>query len=485
MSEAILLRPGQASLADWRAIYRGARIALDPVCRADVEAGSAALAAIVAAQDSASAETAAGGPAMVELLHKNGDYLPAAIVRLFVALKLASLAQGMSGVRWTLVERLAECLARDLLPAIPGANGNDRLALSHLFGALTGTGEVLSDTAGPAARTLRGAGLSPLKLNHEERSALLSGTQFSTALALAGLFEAERVLQSALVAAALSNAATAGPDPLAHPRVYKLRRHPGQIEVAAALRALLAGGGPGEAHAETAAPARSLPEMGACLDLLRQAGTTLERAANAVSEERLILWQTGEIVSGVEDAAPVSFAADLIAMALREIGNLAERRIAVLPAGADAAGDGLVAGAAAQLSMAASFNADNGGRPPPADGEGEPDAAPPPSAAGRARKLLSMAGSASLVIAIEFLAALRAGRPGEHTAAGLDKVRALLRDRVAQSGEIGVPAADLAAVAELVRSGALASAAGVELPSVAMPRLQPPPRRLGGNSARP
>ena len=114
----------------------------------------------------------------------------------------------MSGVRWRVVDALADCLTNDLLPVVPAGDADDRIALANLFGVLTGTGEVFrKGKVRPAQKALRKADLKPVKLNPRERQALLSGAQLSIAAALAGLFEAERVFQSALVAAALSSAA--------------------------------------------------------------------------------------------------------------------------------------------------------------------------------------------------------------------------------------------------------------------------------------
>ena len=494
MSDAVVLRPGQATLSDWRAIYRGAPVELDPVSRADVEAGAAALAGILARTDrDKTPEGGNGGPAMVELLHKNGGYLPAAIVRIFVALKLASLAQGMSGVRWEVVARLSECLAREVLPAVPAGNVSDRLALSHLFAALTGAGEVLVNEKRPSATALKRAGLLPIKLNTEERTALLSGTQLSTALALAGLFEAERVLQSALVATAVSTLALSNAESTLHPRVHKLHRQRGQIDVASAGRALMGAGGSGaesesrETLADVFGAAQIYPRMGACLDLLRQAGTTLESAANAVSEDPLVFWQTEEIVAGLEDASSVSFAADMIALAIREIGNLAEQRIAALPSPSNGeAVPGEAANGTTPRSMAAAFNAENQERVDSGGSDAESEARL--SSADSVRRLLPMAGTAALVVAIELLVANRDGdahRP-ERVGGAVDRVRRLLRERIPQSaGESGLPAADLAAAADLVRSGDVAAAPGFELPSVIRPEPAAPARQQRARTGHP
>ena len=493
MTDPVTLRPGRVSLWSWRAIYLGAPIALDPIYRADVEAGAAALKTITARREVAPAQEAIGGPAVVELLHKDGNNLPVAIVRLFMALKLASLAQGMSGVRWKVVQRILDCLSRDLLPAVPEANASDRLALSHLFGALTGTGGIDADRRRPASQALRRAGLGPMRLRAHERYALLSGTHLSTALALAGLFEAERVLQSALVGAALSTATARQSNTLLHPRVHKLHRHPGQMEVASALRRVLAGslgdnaGGSGSNPVEISGAARIFVQMGACLDLLRQAGTTLESAANAVCEDRLVLWQSGEIVAGLEDTSPVTFAADQIALALRELSKLAERRIAPLAAAASKTEPVHRASETALRSMAASFTAENNERAYPTGFDGDGNAEGPAPLVRGVRRLLPMAGNAALVVAIECLSAARAEERDapEDPADELAGARRLLRERVLQSGDAnGIPAADLAAAADLVRSGALAAAPGIELPAVVRPPAETSPRRLASRAMR-
>src|SRR3712207_3969178 len=78
LSDQVLLRPGQASLGDWRAIYRGSAIALDPICRIDVEAGSAGLQAILAGEAAPQpGESGDTGPALVELLNTDSADLPA------------------------------------------------------------------------------------------------------------------------------------------------------------------------------------------------------------------------------------------------------------------------------------------------------------------------------------------------------------------------------------------------------------------------
>src|SRR5262249_25162158 len=155
----VALRPGETSLADWRAIYRGAAVTLDPGCHAAVTAGSKAVAAMLDRGDPIyGINTGFGrlasiriGPAGLASLQRTivlshaagvGETMPQALVRLMMALKLASLGQGASGVRMETVAFLAAMLAHDLLPVVPaqgsvGASG-DLAPLAHMAAALIG-----------------------------------------------------------------------------------------------------------------------------------------------------------------------------------------------------------------------------------------------------------------------------------------------------------------------------------------------------------
>jgi histidine ammonia-lyase len=221
---ALVLVPGRVPLGDWRAIYEGARPSLDTGCAGKIAASAAAVAAILARHEPVyGINTGFGklasvriGDADLEALQRNivlshaagvGDAMPVPVVRLMLALKLASLAQGASGVRPATIALLEDMLVRDVMPVIPaqgsvGASG-DLAPLAHMAAAMIGVGEVIIDGARrPAADVLE-----PLTLGPKEGLALLNGTQFSCAFALAGLFEAERLFQTALVTGALSTEA--------------------------------------------------------------------------------------------------------------------------------------------------------------------------------------------------------------------------------------------------------------------------------------
>jgi histidine ammonia-lyase len=475
VTSTVELRPGVTPLAVWRAIYRGAPVALDPIARADVEAGRAALAAIMSRNESIPPEQDNDNeaPSIADMVERRGEPLPAGLLRLFVALKLGSLGQGMSGVRWRVIGALEDCLTHELLPVVPAGDADDRIALANLFGVLTGTGEVFrKGKVRPAQKALKKRDLKPINLNPRERRALLSGAQLSIAAALAGLFEAERLFQSALVAVALSSAKYDGV--LLKPRVYRLSRQSGQIEVAAALRQLSA---IDEVEAAASADENAgssvrgdVQVMGACLDLLRQAATTLERAANAVTEDELVLWQSEEIIEGAADRSAVALSADLIALALRIVGDLSEARIRLLTRNSQ---DGLEGNGASVgfEAKAATFMAEIRERAHPA--ALDPDAV---------WRLAPMIGKTALVVAIEFLSATQVTA---ETPTALDAVRKSVRDASHFALDSGMAAAsNLASVAMLVGSGALASAPGVTLPSLTPSAQDGRASRLGGHAKR-
>jgi len=506
----VLLQPGGASLADWREIYRGAAVRLPPSCRQVVAESAAAVGRILAKGEPVyGINTGFGKLASVSIaeadlatLQRNivlshaagvGDPSPSAVIRLMLALKVASLAQGASGVRVETVEMLETMLARGLTPVVPsqgsvGASG-DLAPLAHMAAAMIGVGEIEVDGRRlPAAEALKTAGLEPLTLGPKEGLALLNGTQFSTAHALAGLFEAERLFQAALVTGALSTEAAKGSDTPFDPRIHALRRQPGQIEAAEALRRLMAGSAIRASHLKDDERVqdpyclRCQPQvMGAALDILRQAGTTLEREANGVTDNPLIFPEADEALSGGNfHAEPVAFAADMIALAVCEIGSLAERRIAML---VDPALSGLPAFLTPQPGLnsgfmipqvtAAALVSENKQRAYPASVDSIPTSANQEDhvsmAAHGAVRLAPMVRNAIAVVGIELLAAAQGCdfHAPLTSSAALEAVRADLRAWVPTLDHDRHMAPDLEAACDLVRTGGVTAAAGLSLPGVA------------------
>jgi histidine ammonia-lyase len=409
-----------------------------------------------------------------------------------MALKLASLAQGASGVARATVELLEAMLQQGLTPVVPsqgsvGASG-DLAPLSHMAAAMIGVGQITVDGRElPAEAALTAAGLAPLSLGPKEGLALLNGTQFSNANALAGLFEAERLLQSALVTGALATEAAKGSDTPFDPRIHKLRRHEGQAETASALRALMEGSAirashlVGDERVQDPYCLRCQPQvMGAALDLLRQAAVTLGTEANGVSDNPLIFAETDEALSGGNfHAEPVAFAADMIALAICEIGSITERRIAML---VDPALSGLPAfltpkpglnsGFMIPQVTAAALVSENKQRAYPASVDSIPTSANQEDhvsmAAHGARRLLEMARNADAVIAIELLAAAQGCdfHAPLASSTSLEAVRSLLRAQVPHLSDDRHFHPDMQAAEALVRSGAVAAAADLALPLV-------------------
>jgi len=503
------LNPGSVSFAEWREVYQGGPVRLSPDCRPAIAESAASVERILARGEAVyGINTGFGKLAAVriesadlETLQRNivlshaagvGAPMPVPIARLMMALKLASLARGASGVRPATIAMLEAMLDRGLTPVIPaqgsvGASG-DLAPLSHMAAAMIGEGEIFVDGARvPAAVALADVGLDPLVLGPKEGLALLNGTQFSTAYALAALFEAERLYRSALVTGILSTEAAKGSDTPFDPRIHALRGHRGQIETAEALAALMTGSEIrashilGDVRVQDPYCLRCQPQvMGAVLDLLRQAATTLLIEANGVSDNPLIFPETDEALSGGNfHAEPVAFAADMIALALCEIGSLSERRTAML---VDPALSGLPAFLVARPGLnsgfmipqvtAAALVSENKQRAYPASVDSIPTSANQEDhvsmAAHGARRLIEMAANVDAVLAIELLAAGQGCdfHGGLKSSAAVERVRAALRAEVPTLDEDRHMAPDIAAAQDMVRTGKLVDLVG-DLPGLA------------------
>lgn len=356
----LTLNPGSVTISELEKIYRDqASVALAAETTARIQA-SCDIVAAAAAGDSAvyGINTGFGKLASVriaaedtETLQRNlilshcagiGEPAPKNITRLMMALKLISLGRGASGVRPDVTAQIEAMLVRGVTPVVPmqgsvGASG-DLAPLAHMAAVMIGEGQAeYKGSIITGKMALSKAGLTPITLGPKEGLALINGTQFSTAYALAGLFEAWRAAQMSLLTSALSiDAAMASTAPL-HPEIHELRGHTGQIEAAAVMRSLLGGSVIRDSHREDDPRVqdpycmRCQPQVvGAAMDLLRQAAETLRREANAATDNPLVL-SDGSIVSGGNfHAEPVAFAADMIALAIAEIGAISQRRIALL-----------------------------------------------------------------------------------------------------------------------------------------------------------
>ena len=492
----MILTPGAATLDQLCAIYRGEVPELDSACREQVEATAAVVARAAAGSEPIyGVNTGFGKLASVRIppedtaaLQRNlilshcagvGESLPGPIVRLTMVLKLISLGVGASGARWQLLVLLQEMLKRGVLPVIPaqgsvGASG-DLAPLAHLTAVMIGEGEaVYQGQRLPGADALAKAGLEPITLGPKEGLAMINGTQVSTALALAGLFGAQAAARSALVTGALSTDAAMGSPAPFRPEIHELRGQPGQITAARTLRALLEGSEIRESHRDDDERVqdpyciRCQPQvMGACMDVLDQCARVLEIEANAVTDNPLVIGE--DIVSGGNfHAEPVALAADQIALAVAEIGSIAQRRIALLVDPALSFGlpafltpkPGLNSGFMIAEVTSAALMSENKALANPRSVDSTPTSANQEDhvsmACHGARRLLEMVANLERILAIEALC----GAQGVElrripTSPPLQKAIATIRNASPSLAEDRFVANDIDAVTELLRDGAL------------------------------
>jgi histidine ammonia-lyase len=428
-------------------------------------------------------------------------------MRLMMALKAASLARGYSGVRQVVVDTLLAVHNAGLTPWVPqqgsvGASG-DLAPLAHMTLALIGEGHMLQHGKRvPALQALQQAGIEPLKLGAKEGLALINGTQTSTALALHALLCFEPVLEAALVIGALTVDAARGSDGPFDPRIHLLRGQPGQIDVAQYYRALLKGSVIRKSHEEGDDRVqdpyclRCQPQVvGACLDQVRHAALVLVRESNAVTDNPLVFAEDGAIdrapgrpepgqaPSGGSDqgerggiilsggnfhAEPVALVADGMALAIAEIGAIAERRIAMLIDSSVSrlppfltSDAGLNSGFMIAHVTAASLASENKSLSHPASVDSLPTSANQEDhvsmATFAARRLQAMISNTEHILGIELLAAAQGIeflRPMTSSAA-LEQAHALLRQQVSVLSQDRYLAPDIEHATELVRNGAL------------------------------
>jgi len=502
MSHTFTIEPGKLTLSDIRNVWLAPQtFALAASAYPVIEASAATIDRIVAKGDAAyGINTGFGKLAktripddQLEQLQRNlilshsvgtGDLLDDTVVRLILLMKIGSLARGYSGIRAVVIDTMIALVNAGIMPCIPakgsvGASG-DLAPLSHMTLALIGEGEVrVAGKIMPAKQALEQAGIKPVVLAAKEGLALINGTQVSTALALHGLFMAERLLQAATVTGALSVDAAKGSDAPFDPRVHVVRGQPGQIAIADVYRQLLAGSGIRRSHlidderVQDPYSLRCQPQvMGACADLIANTARTLLIEANAVTDNPLVYAERDEVISGGNfHAEPVAFAADTLALAIAEIGALSERRIALLIDSSCSglppflvASSGLNSGFMIAHVTAAALASENKSLAHPASVDSLPTSANQEDHVSMAtfagRRLREMAENTATIVAIELLAAAQGIDFHQPLATSdhLAKVHALLREKVAFFDKDRLFAPDIEAAKELVVTGQVSAA---------------------------
>ena len=501
MSNHFEIQPGQFTLSDLRAIWTKSQpLKLTESAYAAINAASATIDKIVAKGDAAyGINTGFGKLAktripddQLELLQRNlilshsvgsGELISDEVVRLILAMKIASLARGFSGIRASVIDSMIAMYNAGIMPTIPvkgsvGASG-DLAPLSHMTLAMLGEGDARVDgKLVPAKEALAAAGIKPVVLAAKEGLALINGTQVSAALALNGLFLAERLLEAATITGSLSVDAAKGSDAPFDARIHSSRGQPGQIATAQIYRSLLQGSEIRQSHlvnderVQDPYCLRCQPQvMGACLDIINNAARTLLIEANAVTDNPLVFVETGEVISGGNfHAEPVAFAADTLALAIAEIGSISERRIALLIDSSISGlppflvpSSGLNSGFMIAHVTAAALASENKSHAHPSSVDSIPTSANQEDhvsmATYGARRLHEMAHNTATIVGIELLAAAQGVdfHAPLQTSAMLKQVHTLLREKVAFYDKDRFFAPDIEAAKALVVEGHLSA----------------------------
>lgn len=413
-----------------------------------------------------------------------GQPFPMPIIRLAIALKIASFAKGYSGVRLELVSLLQIFLAADVYPIVPaqgsvGASG-DLAPLAHIAATLLGKGKLEhKDGTLSAKEWLESTGVDDFRYEAKEGLAMVNGTQISTALALAAYFEIDRSLRTAIVIGALTTEAALGLQEAFDSRIHRLRRHPGQVAVADAIQTFIVDSGFREPARQTGKAQdpysiRCQPQvLGPCFETLSHARKVLRQEADAVTDNPLVFADTMEVLSGGNfHAEPVAFVADTLALAICEIGSLSERRLALLTDSAVSglppfltSGPGLHSGFMPVQISAASLVAENRQKAHPAVVDNVPTVANMEEfvsmATHGARRLLDMVDTLNAIVAFELLAAVEGcDHRGYALGTALQRVHDEVRSRVPRLNYDRYTAPDHVQARRLVRQGAITEAAG-------------------------
>jgi histidine ammonia-lyase len=403
------------------------------------------------------------------------------VVRAVMVLRANVLAKGYSGVRPELVELLVEMLNRRVHPIIPeqgsvGASG-DLAPLSHLALVLVGEGEAeFAGATMPGAEALRRAGLQPVTLQAKEGLALNNGTQVMTGIGALALLGAERILESADVAGAMSLEGLRGTPDAFHPALQSVRPHPGQLTSAERLRRLLAGSEIRESHrhgdprVQDAYALRCMPQVhGAARNALGYIRSVLETEANSATDNPLIFPDDdgGTVLNGGNfHGQPIAQVLDLLAIALTDVASISERRIERLvnPDLSDLPpflthDPGVNSGMMLAQIAAAALVSESKILSHPASIDSIPTGAAREDHVSMgttaAKKALQVVRNVEAVLgielmcaaqALEFLKPMRAG-------AGVDRAYELIRERIEPLGADRVLAPDIAAAAAMVRAG--------------------------------
>ncbi len=420
-----------------------------------------------------------------------GDPLPVDVVRAILLLRANTLASGRSGVRVETVQRLLGLLNEGVYPVIPmhgsvGASG-DLAPLAHSALVLIGEGEAYVDGVRmPGADALKKRGLAPLELAPKEGVALVNGTQVMTAIGCLALHDAEQLAAAADILGAMSAEALRATDAAWDAALNAARPHPGQVVVAANLRALMSGSPNvashrvGDTRVQDPYSIRCMPQVhGASRDALAYVRRVLEIEINAVTDNPLVFAEERRVVSGGNfHGQPVAIALDTATIAVAELADISEARVDRLTNGHTSGLPPFLTTAAGTNSglMVAQYTAaalvtENRLRSFPASVESVPTSAGMEDHVSMgthaAHKLAAVVRNTTYVLAIEALCAAQGlDLLGAETAPGVAEARRVVRERVPTLTHDRVLTPDIEAVADLIGRGLLLAAVRVRVPEL-------------------
>jgi histidine ammonia-lyase len=424
-----------------------------------------------------------------------GDPLPEEIARATMAIRANALAKGLSGVRPVVVETLIEMLNRGVHPLIPakgsvGASG-DLAPLSHLVLVMTRDEEDREEESGAAIfqgermsgkLAMERAGIPRIELQAKEGLALNNGTTVSAAITALALADGENLARHSDLALALSLEAIRGLSSPFDERLQRAVGHAGQIATAQHIRSLLRGSRLVDSarRVQDAYSFRCAPQVvGAARDALAYAGKIVTEEINAATDNPLIFLDLADEnkarSGGNFHGEAMALVANLLSMAIAEMGNISERRTFRLCSAhlSDGLPMMLVEGGGANSGLmmaqvtAAALVSDNKTLAHPDSVDSIPTSADQEDhvsmSANAARHLREITWNTTRILAIELIAAAQGvdlrfrnlGRGADMLGEGTRRAHAAIRREIPFLDRDRVLAPDIERAVELIASGRL------------------------------
>jgi len=387
-----------------------------------------------------------------------GEALPQEVVRAMILLRVNNLAKGYSGIRLKVMNQLLKLLNKDIIPWVPeqgsvGASG-DLVPLAHIVLVIMGEGKAYyQGELVSGAEALEKSGLNKVELVSKEGLALINGTQMMAALGSIALYDSRKLIKYADYALSLSLEGLNGITSAFDEDIHKLRSHPGQVKSAELVRKITAGSNLAvynhEERVQDSYTLRCAPQVhGASRDAVNHVKDIIDKEINAVTDNPLLFPEKDKVLSGGNfHGQPLALGFDYLSMAVSEIGNISERRVARLVDGSLNNGlemflteqGGLNSGYMIAQYTAASIVAENKVLANPASTDSIPTSANQEDHVSMgsisARKVRDIVANVEKVLAIEFIAAaqavdLRTDSPLKDLGEGSKMIYKTVRDKI-------------------------------------------------------